>query len=92
MSVQCAGNILRSTVLVVWSRLVAHSSVMCSMLEASIAKLSTDIVTLSESIAELDKAMANATALREDEKKENSETIADAQAAQTAVASAGPRF
>jgi len=57
-------------------------------LEASIAKLSTDIVTLSESIAELDKAMANATALREDEKKENSETIADAQAAQTAVASA----
>merc|ERR1712238_605835 len=39
-------------------------------------------------IAELDAAMAKATKLRQDEKAKNTETIADSQEAQTAVAQA----
>merc|ERR1712187_993311 len=39
-------------------------------------------------IAELNKAMANATKLRGDEKAKNSQTVSDAQAAQSAVAQA----
>jgi len=57
-------------------------------LEASIAKLTEDITDLTKAVAELDSAMAKATKLRQDEKKTNTETIADSQEAQTAVAQA----
>merc|ERR1712127_906113 len=57
-------------------------------LEASIAKLTEDIAELTTSVAELDAAMAKSTSLRNDEKSKNTETIADSQEAQTAVAQA----
>jgi len=57
-------------------------------LEASLAKLTEEIAELTKAVAELDAAMAKATKLRDDEKATNTETIADAQAAQTAVAQA----
>jgi len=57
-------------------------------LEASIAKLTEDITDLTKAVAELDAAMSKATQLRNDEKSKNTETIADSQAAQTAVAQA----
>jgi chromosome segregation ATPase len=57
-------------------------------LEAEIAKLTEDITELSAAIAELDKAMAEASELREKEKIKNTQTIKDAQDAQTAVAQA----
>merc|ERR1711865_580360 len=57
-------------------------------LEASIAKLTEDITELTKQVAELDAAMAKATKLRQEEKAKNTETIADAAAAQTAVAQA----
>jgi len=57
-------------------------------LEASIAKLTEDIGDLTKAVAELDAAMAKATNLRQEEKATNAETIADAEAAQTAVAQA----
>merc|ERR1712113_560195 len=57
-------------------------------LEASIAKLSEDVTELTKAVADLDAAMAKATALRQAEKEENTQTIADAQEAQTAVAQA----
>jgi len=57
-------------------------------LEASIAKLTEDISDLTTAVAELDAAMAKATKLRQEEKATNTETIADAGEAQTAVAQA----
>merc|ERR1719145_144633 len=57
-------------------------------LEASIAKLTEDIAELTQAVADLDAAMAKRTKLRQDEKAENTQTIADAQEAQTAVAQA----
>merc|ERR1712014_548811 len=57
-------------------------------LEASIAKLTEDITDLTKAVAELDAAVAKATKLRQEEKKKNTETIADSQEAQTAVAQA----
>jgi prefoldin subunit 5 len=57
-------------------------------LEASIAKLTEDIKDLTQAVAELDAAMAKATKLRQEEKAKNTETIADAGEAQTAVAQA----
>jgi len=57
-------------------------------LEASIAKLTEDISDLTKAVAELDAAMATATKLRQEEKAKNTETIADSEAAQTAVAQA----
>jgi len=57
-------------------------------LEASIAKLTEDIAELTKAVAELDAAMAEATKLRQDEKAKNTQTIADSQEAQTAVAQA----
>merc|ERR1740124_1437646 len=57
-------------------------------LEASIAKLTEDITDLTKAVAELDAAMSKATKLRQEEKKTNTETIADSQEAQTAVAQA----
>jgi hypothetical protein len=57
-------------------------------LSASIAKETMEIAELVAAIADLDKAMAEATELRKTEKEKNEETIADAQEAQTAVAQA----
>merc|ERR1711865_967592 len=57
-------------------------------LEASVAKLTEDISELTKAVAELDAAMAKATSLRQAEKATNTETIADSEAAQTAVAQA----
>merc|ERR1712187_434540 len=57
-------------------------------LEASIAKLTQDITELTEAVAELDTAMAKATEMRQAEKAKNTETIADSEEAQTAVAQA----
>merc|ERR1719487_251630 len=57
-------------------------------LEASIAKLTQEISDLTAAVAEIDKAVAEATKIREEEKAKNTETIKDAQDAQTAVAQA----
>jgi len=57
-------------------------------LEASIQKLTEDITALTEAVAALDAAMAKATKLRQEEKAKNEQTMADAAAAQTAVAQA----
>jgi len=57
-------------------------------LQASISKLTDDVSSLLEGIKELDSSMAEATELRLKEKSKNEETIADAIAAQTAVAQA----
>merc|ERR1719235_1438349 len=57
-------------------------------LQASISTLADEITTLTKGIADLDAAMAKATSIREAEKAKNTVTIADAQAAQTAVAKA----
>jgi len=57
-------------------------------LEASIQTLAQEIEDLALAIEELDKAMAEATELRQQEKAENLATIKDAKEAQTAVAEA----
>jgi len=57
-------------------------------LGAEIAKLTEDITELSADVAKIDKAMAEASELREEEKIKNTQTIKDAQDAQTAVAQA----
>jgi len=57
-------------------------------LEASLAKLTEEIADLTKAVADLDAAMSKATKIRDDEKETNTETIADSQAAQTAVAQA----
>merc|ERR1719506_950205 len=57
-------------------------------LTATVSKLSDDITELSQGIATIDKAVAEATADREAEKAKNTETVADAKAASTAVAQA----
>jgi len=57
-------------------------------LEASIARLTQEITDLTKAVGELDAAIAKATSIREAEKAKNTETIADAQAAQAAVAKA----
>jgi peptidoglycan hydrolase CwlO-like protein len=55
---------------------------------ATSAKLSEDITELSNGVATIDAAVADQTATREEEKAKNEEAIADAKAAQTAVAQA----
>merc|ERR1719261_825864 len=57
-------------------------------LEAKIAKLSEEMAALSDDIASIDKAVAEATALRQKEKEKNSVTIEEAKVAQDAVAKA----
>jgi len=57
-------------------------------LEASIAKLGEEITQLTKEVSELAAAMSEATELRQNEKATNTETIADAGVAQTAVAQA----
>merc|ERR1719411_1959070 len=44
-------------------------------LEASIAKLGTDITELTQAVADLDTNMATATKLRQEEKEKNTQTI-----------------
>merc|ERR1719207_366058 len=57
-------------------------------LEASIARLTEEITNLTKAVGELDAAIAKATSIRQAEKEKNTQTIADAQAAQAAVAKA----
>merc|ERR1711871_1193382 len=57
-------------------------------LQASIAKLPEEITELTKAVADLDAAVAKATKIREEEKAKNTETIKDAQEAQTAVSQA----
>merc|ERR1719262_1633723 len=57
-------------------------------LKASIAKGTQEITDLTAEIADIDKAVAEATEIREKEKAENTQTISDSQDAQTAVAQA----
>merc|ERR1719313_2695217 len=57
-------------------------------LTADISKLAEDIADLSDAIAEIDAAVAKATEVRSAEKEKNAKTVADAQEAQEAVASA----
>lgn len=63
-----------------------HSEI--DRLEASIAKLTEEISELSKAVADIDAAVAEATTMREQEKTKNTETIKDAEEAQTAVAQA----
>jgi len=57
-------------------------------LTASIKSLADDIADITKAISELDEAVASATKVRQGESVKNLATIADAQAAQTAVAKA----
>merc|ERR1719191_674231 len=57
-------------------------------INAAIDKLTADIASNEEAIAELDKTMKEATEVRQKEKAKNEETIADAKAALEAVAMA----
>merc|ERR1719235_604921 len=50
--------------------------------------MTEEIELLTKAIADSDAAVAKATAIRQAEKEKNTQTIADAKAAQTAVASA----
>jgi len=56
--------------------------------QAAFEKLTTEIASLSDSIAETKSQQASATNLRQEEKKTNTATVADAKAAQTAVSQA----
>merc|ERR1719380_112873 len=57
-------------------------------LTASVASLTEEITEFTKAVSELDAAVAKATSERTSEKEKNTVTIADAQAAQTAVANA----
>eukprot|EP00397_Hematodinium_sp_SG-2012_P017037 GEMP01017404.1.p1 GENE.GEMP01017404.1~~GEMP01017404.1.p1 ORF type:complete len:664 (-),score=244.45 GEMP01017404.1:753-2744(-) len=57
-------------------------------LEAEIASLSKDLTELAQQVAELDKAVDKASALRKEEKATNLQTIEEAKVAQDAVARA----
>merc|ERR1719199_1208792 len=57
-------------------------------LTASIAKGTQEITDLTGEIAAIDQAVAEQTKIREEEKATNTQTISDAQDAQTAVAQA----
>merc|ERR1740117_2220246 len=57
-------------------------------LKASIAKGTQEITDLTAEIANIDKAVAEATEIRQQEKTDNTQTISDSQDAQTAVAQA----
>jgi predicted nucleic acid-binding Zn-ribbon protein len=57
-------------------------------LSAKISKLSEEMAALSDDIAAIDRAVAEATALRQKEKEKNTVTIEEAKVAQAAVAKA----
>jgi len=67
---------------------VEHLNAQIDELEASVASLAADVETVSKAIAELDAAMAQAIALRTEEKAKNAVTIADAKEGQAAVSNA----
>jgi len=56
--------------------------------KANIMSLTEEIATLSQEVADLDSSVAEATKIRSAEKATNKITVADAQAAQSAVAAA----
>ncbi len=58
---------------------VLHSEI--DELEASIAQLSVELIEPNQAVADSDKAVAEATELRETEKAKNAVVIADAKAA-----------
>merc|ERR1719262_1544096 len=60
----------------------------CDELKAAIAKLEEENADLTQAVADLVAAMAEATKLRTEEKAKNEKTIVDAKAGQTAVAQA----
>merc|ERR1719359_2812063 len=51
-------------------------------------KLTTEIATLSQEVADLDVSVKEATKIRSEEKATNKVTVSDSQAAQTAVTAA----
>merc|ERR1719482_1997697 len=55
---------------------------------ATISKLAAEIAELNDGVATIDKAMAEATADRETETAKNTQTIADAKAAESATSQA----
>jgi chromosome segregation ATPase len=57
-------------------------------LQATIKQIGNDVVDLNQQVSEMQTAMSEATGIRQTEKKENVATIADAKAAQAAVAQA----
>jgi len=57
-------------------------------LTAAIAKLDKEVEKLTEQVAGLDKALTSKTTIRNEEHAKNKDTVADAKAAQSAVASA----
>merc|ERR1719240_953945 len=57
-------------------------------LKAEIAKLTQDVADFTTAISELDKSVANATAMRSAEKQKNQATLKDAQEASSAISSA----
>jgi len=57
-------------------------------LKASVTKLNSEVAQTTQDVADLVAAITNATEIRAKEKAKNSETIADAQAAQAAVSQA----
>merc|ERR1719199_2318656 len=57
-------------------------------LKAEIAKLTQDVADFTTAISELDKSVANATAMRSAEKQKNQATVKDAQEASSAISSA----
>jgi len=57
-------------------------------LTSSLSQIREEVSQLSKSVAELDTAMAEATKIRQEEKATNTQTIKDAEEAQTAVAQA----
>merc|ERR1719409_1151730 len=66
--------------------LMLHAEI--DQLGASIGKLTEEMTELTQGIADIDAAVAKATKIRDAEKAKNTETIADAAAAQKAVAQA----
>ena len=57
-------------------------------LESSLKQLAVDLSTLGQQVKDMNAAMAEATSIRQKEKKENTVAIKDAKAAQAAVAEA----
>merc|ERR1719261_925996 len=70
------------------TQLVDELTVDQDKLSASVQQMTVDIENTQQELADLAAAVANATEIRNKEKAKNTETIADAKAAQDAVAKA----
>eukprot|EP00933_Yihiella_yeosuensis_P028426 TRINITY_DN2223_c0_g5_i1.p1 TRINITY_DN2223_c0_g5~~TRINITY_DN2223_c0_g5_i1.p1 ORF type:complete len:711 (+),score=246.35 TRINITY_DN2223_c0_g5_i1:51-2183(+) len=70
------------------TQLVDELTVDQDKLSASVQQMASDIENTQQELADLAAAVANATEIRSQEKAKNTETIADAKAAQDAVAKA----